>query len=306
MASVLIITHLLCALHLGNAKHPEKPERLSVITTRLEQMQHLSWQGATEINIEHLYRAHDKQFVDNLLSNEMIEETAYIDADTIITPGSIRAAKLASGALIQAVDEVMENKFKHVFCAIRPPGHNATYDQAMGFCLFNNIAIGALYAKEKYKLNRIAIVDFDVHHGNGTEDILKRHQGFLYISSHGSPLYPGTGLSSSNDTILNVPMLSRTGSHEFKRIYTEQILPKLLNFNPELIFISAGFDAHEKDPLGNLRLRANDYQWITERIVDVAEATCNGKIISTLEGGYDLEALANSVEAHVMGLQKDM
>jgi acetoin utilization deacetylase AcuC-like enzyme len=306
MASVLIITHLLCALHLGNVNHLEKPKRLSVITTRLEQMQHLSWQGAEEVNIEHLYRAHDKQFVDNLLSKELIEQTEYIDADTFVSPGSIHAAKLASGALIQAVDEVMNNKFKHVFCAIRPPGHHATYNKAMGFCLFNNIAIGALYAKKKYGLNRIAIVDFDVHHGNGTEDILRRHEGFLYISSHESPLYPGTGLTSLSNNILNVPLLSRTGSYTFKKIYTEQILPKLRDYQPELILISAGFDAHEDDPLANLRLRTDDYQWITEQLVDIAEETCNGKIISTLEGGYNLEALADSVEAHVKGLQKAM
>lgn len=306
MASVLIITHLLCALHLGNANHPEKPQRLSVITTRLEKMKHLSWQGAEEVNIEHLYRAHNKQFVDTLLSKENIEHTESIDADTLITPGSILAAKLASGALIQAVDEVMNDKFKHVFCAIRPPGHHATYNKAMGFCLFNNVAIGALYAKEKYGLKRIAIVDFDVHHGNGTEDIIRRHDGFLYISSHESPLYPGTGLSSSDPNILNVPLLSRTGSYTFKKIYTEQILPKLRDYQPELIFISAGFDAHEDDPLANLRLRTADYQWITEQIVDIAEETCGGKIISTLEGGYNLEALTDSVEAHIKGLQKAM
>lgn len=305
MGSVLIITHLLCILHLGNIKHPEKPERLSVITTRLEQMQHLSWQGAEEINTEHLYRAHDKQFVDDLLSKENTKYAESIDEDTIITPGSILAARLASGALIQAVDEVMENRFKHVFCAIRPPGHHATFNKAMGFCLFNNVVIGALYAKEKYGLNRIAIIDFDVHHGNGTEDILNRHEGFLYISTHESPLYPGTGLSSS-ESVINVPILSRTRSYEFKKIYHEQIIPKLRDYKPQLIFISAGFDAHEDDPLANSCLKADDYQWITEQIVDVAEATCNGKIVSTLEGGYHLKALANSVEAHIKGLQKNM
>lgn len=306
MASVLIITHLACLLHLKGyaGSHPEIPQRLEVITNRLGEMDDLSWSDAILISRDHLLLAHAPHYVDQLLSYETLEHFENIDTDTIIGPGTIRSARFAAGALIQAVDKVMEDQYKRVFCAVRPPGHHAENTRAMGFCFFNNVAIGALYAKQKYGLERIAIIDFDVHHGNGTQEILAHHDGFLYISSHESPLFPGTGLDSFSDKAINVPMLSRTGSRAFKEIYETKILPQLLDFAPQLIFISAGFDAHQSDPLSGTRLIKNDYKWVTEKIVDVANATCNGKIISTLEGGYHLEALADSVEAHILGLQK--
>jgi acetoin utilization deacetylase AcuC-like enzyme len=238
-------------------------------------------------------------------SREAQRGYARIDADTFMSAGSAQAAMHAAGAAITAVDGVMAGEFRNAFCAVRPPGHHAERDSAMGFCLFNNIAVGALHARIRHGLTRIAVVDFDVHHGNGTQDIAFDDPDFFYASSHQMPLYPGTGSPSERGVagnIVNRPLPSGSGSAEFRTSWRDHILPALEAFAPGFVFISAGFDAHRADPLANLNLVEDDFAWVTAEICAVAQGVCAGRVVSALEGGYELDALAASAVAHVRAL----
>ncbi|GLQ90853.1 acetoin utilization protein [Dyella flagellata] len=253
---------------------------------------------------EQLLRVHTPEHVERILATTPDADTIRLDEDTLMSQASAEAGLRAAGALVAAVDAVMSGSATRAFCAVRPPGHHATPDTAMGFCLFNNVAVGAAHALAAHGLKRVAIADFDVHHGNGTQDIFQREPRVLFISSHQQPLYPGTGSPEEQGVgnIVNAPLSSGEGSDEFRALWNEALLPKLHAFKPQLVLVSAGFDAHQRDPLANLQLQTEDYAWITERLVDLARAHASGRLVSTLEGGYDLQALAASVGAHVSAL----
>jgi acetoin utilization deacetylase AcuC-like enzyme len=255
---------------------------------------------------EALLRAHDRALVDEILSVSIAPgEFARIDADTLMSAGSAEAALRAAGAVTAAVDAVMAGRIDNAFCAVRPPGHHAERSRPMGFCLFNNIAVGALHARAAHGLERVAVVDFDVHHGNGTQDIFCADPNLFYASTHQSPLYPGTGQAYERGVagnIMNAPLPPGAGSDRFRAAFEEQILPALAGFRPQFIFVSAGFDAHEADPLASLSLREEDFAWATLQLCRVASDTCGRRVVSALEGGYDLEALARSAAAHVIAL----
>ena len=217
------------------------------------------------------------------------------------------ASKTATLICLDGVDRIMNRKVKNIFCLVRPPGHHAESNQSMGFCLFNNVAIGAFHARDRYKLDRIAVMDFDVHHGNGTQKTFWSEPSMLYASTHQSPLYPGTGMSSERgetNNIINIPLSPGSGSNEFRNAMSDKILPEIFDFKPNFIFISAGFDAHSQDPLAQLNLKTNDYVWATEKLCDLADKFCDGRLVSTLEGGYDLNALEECVAKHVQTLMK--
>jgi acetoin utilization deacetylase AcuC-like enzyme len=256
--------------------------------------------------VEKLRLIHTQAMIDKVLATLPEQGFAHLDADTIVSSGSRQAALLAVSAVCDAIDAICQNKAKRAFCAVRPPGHHAEPQQAMGFCVFNNIAIGAAYALRHYKLQRIAILDFDVHHGNGTQAAFIDNPQVLYASSHEWPHYPGTGAASEKGmgNIINVPLPAGTTGSELREHYLQHILPALTNFNPQLLLISAGFDAHYADPLANLRLDKTDFIWLTEQLILVANDCCQGRIISVLEGGYNLNALAECVAAHVVCLME--
>ncbi|GAB2556692.1 histone deacetylase family protein [Rhodanobacter koreensis] len=253
---------------------------------------------------EQLLRVHSSEHVDRILASAPQQGTEWLDADTAMSPGSTEAALRAAGAMVAAVDAVLSGATRHAFCAVRPPGHHATRDQAMGFCLFNNIAVGAAHALAMHGLKRVAIADFDVHHGNGTQAIFEREPRVLFTSSHQSPLYPGSGREDERGVgnIVNGTLSPGAGSHEFRELWDGVLLPRLHAFKPQLVLVSAGFDAHRNDPLADIRLGQEDYAWITERLVALAGTHAGGRLISTLEGGYDLVALAACVSAHAAAL----
>jgi acetoin utilization deacetylase AcuC-like enzyme len=251
---------------------------------------------------------HDPGYIDHILAAVPAAGYAQLDPDTILSPGSGEAALRAVGGICQAVDEVISGDADNAFCALRPPGHHAERAQAMGFCLFNNIAIAAKHAQNQHGLDKVAVIDFDVHHGNGTQHMFDADASLFYGSSHQFPAYPGTGAASETGigNIVNVPLSPGSGSELFRAAYTDVILPALRDFNPDLLLISAGFDAHIQDPLCQLNVTTTDFAWITEELLAVADDCCDGRVVSTLEGGYDLDALAESVTVHVnamMGIQ---
>ena len=300
-----LFTHPACFEHVTPEGHPERVERLRAVLDALDaaEFSSLCRVEAPRAGYATLLRAHDRVLVDGILSARIPPgEFARIDADTTMSAGSGEAALRAAGAVIAAVDAVMTGRLDNAFCAVRPPGHHAERGRAMGFCLFNNIAVGALHARACYDLERVAVVDFDVHHGNGTQDIFFGDPNLFYASTHQFPLYPGTGLPSERGVagnIVNVPLAPGAGGSAFRAAFEEQILPALADFAPQLIFVSAGFDAHAADPLASLRLREEDFEWVTQRLCALAGAICQGRVVSALEGGYDLEALARSAAAHV-------
>jgi acetoin utilization deacetylase AcuC-like enzyme len=249
-------------------------------------------------------RVHAPSFVRDVLGAVPKDGYLGLDPDTVLSPGSGQAALRAAGALVAAADAVMEERAANAFCAVRPPGHHATFDRAMGFCLFDNVAIGALHALEAHGLERVAVVDFDVHHGNGTQDVAEREPRLFFASTHQFPAYPGTGRASEHGqgNVFNAPLAPGSGGPEFRRAFSETVIPALEAFRPEFVFISAGFDAHRRDPLADLALTEDDFAWATREILRIATATANGRVVSTLEGGYDLAALADSAAAHVRAL----
>jgi acetoin utilization deacetylase AcuC-like enzyme len=301
--TTLLYTHEACLTHDPGAFHPECPDRLRAVLAALEapRFAGLIRRAAPEASIEDIARVHPRRHIDALFKAVPAAGSAPIDADTILSPGSGEAALRAAGACVAAVDAVLGGEAKNAFCAVRPPGHHAEPSQAMGFCLFNNVVIGALHARAAHGVQRIAIVDFDVHHGNGTQAVAEHDADLFYASTHQWPLYPGTGSAKERGlgNVVNAPLHAGAGSADFRYAVTEWILPELDRFAPDFLMISAGFDAHRNDPLAGLRLDENDFDWVTERLTEFAEQRCGGRLVSTLEGGYDLNALASSAAAHV-------
>ncbi len=299
-----LLTHLDCLNHITPTGHPERVDRLMAIYAALDSIDDpslmrldapLGEEGA-------IVCVHPQSHVDRIRSAIPESGQRALDADTHVSAGSLQAALRGVGAMTRAVDLVMAGEANNAFAAVRPPGHHAETETPMGFCLFGNIAIAAKYALEHHSLKRVAIVDFDVHHGNGTQDLLWNEPRALFVSSHQMPLFPGTGSASetgSSGNILNVPLEPYTDGAKFRAIYDRVVFPAVESFKPELIFISAGFDGHAADPLANLELTEEDFAWVTDRLCDLADTHCRGRIVSTLEGGYDLDALAASTRAHL-------
>jgi acetoin utilization deacetylase AcuC-like enzyme len=305
----LLITHPAFLNHLTPQGHPERPDRLRAIEQALEdeKFQSLAREQAPCAPLELMGLCHPMDFVEQIRDAAPREGLVQIDADTSMSPGSFEAAQRGVGAAQMAVDEVMRGKAANAFCAIRPPGHHAESVRPMGFCLFNNAAIAARYAQKHYGADRVAIVDFDVHHGNGTQEIFWSDPTVMYCSTHEMPLYPGTGAASErgdHNNIVNAPLHAGDGGDAFRAAVETAILPRLDGFKPDLIVISAGFDAHTRDPLANLNLLEADYAWVTARLMEIADRSCGGRIVSLLEGGYDLQGLSKSVAAHVTTLMR--
>ena len=299
-----LVTHPSCSLHDPGWGHPESPERLKSILEAVEDLPLLRL-PAPEASFDHLALVHIPSYIHQTL--KAIPSVGYyaFTSDTIVSPQSKSAALHAAGALITAVDWSMEETDRAVFCAVRPPGHHALPDYAMGFCLFNNIVIGAKYALETHGLERVAIVDFDVHHGNGTQAMVENEPQILYISTHQIPLFPGTGLAVETGryhNILNLPLDPFDGSDRFRDYFERRVFPALEDFKPQLLLLSAGFDAHIDDPLANIRLLEEDFAWVSDQLIQKARDLCHGRLISTLEGGYDLNALAKSCRVHLHSL----
>ena len=303
---MLLYTHPSCLAHQMGAGHPESPARLQAVLEALahDKFADLDRVEAPRVTREQLARAHAVGLVDEIFASAPREGYARLDPDTAMCPDSLEAAQRAAGAACAAVDALIDGKATRAFCAVRPPGHHATRDAAMGFCLFNNVAIGAAHALAR-GIERVAIVDFDVHHGNGTQDIFCDDARVLYASTHQWPLYPGTGRREEGGAgnIVNVPLPRGAAAAEFRAAFEQIILPRLREFAPQLVMISAGFDAHRLDPLADLNLVADDYAWVTRELVDIAQKFASGRVVSSLEGGYSLTALRESTAAHVAALR---
>lgn len=301
-----IYTHDSGLRHDTGFSHPERIDRLKVVQELLGEA---PYSGLPRGNVKpaaegRLTLAHLYQYVEHV--REAIPDQGHnqIDSDTIVSPGSWDAALHAAGAVCTAIDDIAAGKTVRAFCAMRPPGHHAEPSLSMGFCLFNNIFIGARHAQEKHGIEKIAIVDFDVHHGNGTDAMTRRHDGsILFVSTHQYPLWPMTGLEDDNDeSVLNFTMPPESGSERFRTLYETKVLPALTRFAPDLVMISAGFDAHRNDPLAQINLDTEDFRWVTQKLCAVAEASAQGRVVSVLEGGYDLDALRASVAVHLDAL----
>ncbi|QAU24079.1 histone deacetylase family protein [Dyella sp. M7H15-1] len=301
-----LYTHTVCLEHDPGPGHAESPARLRAVLQALDQDRFamVDRVEAPRATREQLLRVHTAAHIDRILGMTPESGTVRLDEDTLMSPASAEAGLRAAGAVVAAIDAVMKGPASHAFCAVRPPGHHATPDTAMGFCLFNNIAVGAAHAIAVHGLKRVAIADFDVHHGNGTQAIFQHESRVLFISSHQSPLYPGTGSEDERGAgnIINAPLSPGDGSYEFREWWDGALLPRLHAFKPQLVLVSAGFDAHYNDPLADIHLQTEDYAWITERLVALARVHADGRLVSTLEGGYDLSALAASVSAHAGAL----
>ncbi len=301
--TTLFYTHSACLEHDPGPHHPESPARLRAVLAALSgpDFAGLERREAAEAAIDDLLRLHPRAHVERILAAVPATGHAALDADTVLSPASGRAALRAAGAVVAAVDAVVAGEADNAFCAVRPPGHHAEPNRAMGFCLFNNAAIGALRARQTHGLERVAVVDFDVHHGNGTQAAFEADNSLFYASTHQYPLYPGTGAASETGVgnIVNVPLRPMAGSGPFRRAFEERVLPALDAFRPQLVIVSAGFDAHCSDPLAQLMLDEGDYAWVTEKLVGLARRHARGRLVSTLEGGYDLAALGASAAAHL-------
>jgi acetoin utilization deacetylase AcuC-like enzyme len=301
--TTLLYTHASCLGHDTGAYHPESPARLRSVLDALAapEFAALDRREAPAAALDDITRVHPRHFVDRLLAAVPKEGHVGVDADTVMSPRSGEAALRAAGAVAAAVDAVIAGEADNAFCAVRPPGHHAEPNRAMGFCLFNNVAVGALRAREVHNLARVAVIDFDVHHGNGTQARFWEDASLFYGSTHQSPLYPGTGSAGETGVgnVVNVPLPPGSGSLQFRQGMERILLPALDVFAPELVMISAGFDAHRSDPLAQLMLDESDYAWVTERLIEIARRHASGRVVSTLEGGYDLSALGASAAAHV-------
>ena len=286
--------------------HPEKIDRVTTIIDNFKKLnkKNLIWKKPSKYKRELLENTHNKDYINFVEKSFPRKGLSFLDGDTIISPGSKEATADAVGSIITAIDGVQNKEFHNAFCAVRPPGHHAERNKAMGFCIYNNVAVGAHYLLEKYKFNKVAIIDFDVHHGNGTQDIFYDNEKVLYISTHQYPYYPGTGDEKEKgkyNNIFNIPLPAGTTSEEYLNAY-EFALKKIKEFKPEFILLSAGFDAHKDDPLAQLQLTSKDFYNLTKRTLNLAKLYCEGKVVSILEGGYDLNALQESTEMHVNAL----
>ena len=305
--TTLLVSHSACLDHNMGEGHPERPDRVRVVEQALEAeaFQLLAREAAPRATQALLTRVHPQEYVQAIERASPAQGRVRLDADTVMSAGTYEAALRAAGGAAYAVDEVMTGKARNAFVATRPPGHHAELATAMGFCFFNNAAIAARHAQKAHGAERVAIVDFDVHHGNGTQHIFWDDANVLYASTHEMPLYPGTGARDErgeHDQIVNAPLAAGDGGDVFREAMEAAILPRVREFAPDLIIISAGFDAHYRDPLGNLQLREEDYAWATRAVMKIAAARCGGRVVSLLEGGYDLQGLARSAAAHVQAL----
>ena len=286
--------------------HPEKIDRVTAVIENFKKLdnKNLIWKKPSNFERSLLIKTHSKDYIEQVDLSFPQSGFKFLDGDTVVSPGSKDATKDAVGSIISAIDGVEKKEFKNAFCCVRPPGHHAEKEKAMGFCIYNNVAVGANYLIEKYKYKKVAIIDFDVHHGNGTQDIFYNDKNVLYISTHQYPYYPGSGSEKENgkyNNVLNIPLEAGTSGKEYLNAY-EKVLDKLKEFKPEFLLFSAGFDAHKNDPLAQLRLSSEDFYTITKRTLEVAKSYCNGNIVSILEGGYDLKALQESSQRHVDAL----
>ena len=286
--------------------HPEKIDRVTAVIDNFKRLdnKNLIWKKPTKFDQSFLINTHSSEYIDLVSKSFPKNGLVFLDGDTVVSPGSKDATKDAVGSIITAIDGVQNKDFKNAFCAVRPPGHHAEKDKAMGFCIYNNVAVGTNYLIEKYKYNKVAIIDFDVHHGNGTQDIFYNNEKVLYISTHQYPYYPGSGSEKEKgkfNNVFNIPLEAGTTAEEYLNAY-EHVLKKLKEFKPEFLLFSAGFDAHIDDPLAQLRLNAEDFYQLTKRTLDVVKSFCNGNVVSILEGGYDLKALQDSTQRHVDAL----
>jgi acetoin utilization deacetylase AcuC-like enzyme len=304
---IAYIHHPDCLLHEMGAGHPEQPARINAIADQMRASHLMDLVHQYEAPLatrEQLARVHDLPYIDKVLNLNDEDAYVFLDPDTMQMPQTKPAALRAAGALIQATDLVLTNTHKTAFCNVRPPGHHALPDRAMGFCFFNNVAVGAAHAIEKYGLNKVAILDFDVHHGNGTEAIFTNDPRVMLCSTFEHPFYPYSGAETVSDHIINVPLAAYVAGDIFRAAVTKFWLPALEHFAPQMLFISAGFDAHKADSISSLRLHEEDYTWVTQEIVAIADKYAEGRIVSTLEGGYELRALGRSVVAHLEVLMR--
>jgi len=305
--TTLIYSHGACGRHDTGPGHPESAARLSAVLEALKgpDFKNLRWREAPRASMEQLTRLHPLDYVERVLGAVPDHGYTALDGDTVLSPGSGEAALRAAGAACAAVDAVLGGEARTAFCAIRPPGHHAEPAISMGFCMFNNVAVAAFHALEAHGLQRVAVIDFDVHHGNGTQAAFWDRAACQYLSTHQSPLYPGTGRRSEQGAgnIVNTPLRPGSGSAEIRYAWSKELEPALRAFAPELIFISAGFDAHYMDPLAGLSFTEDDYRWLTRKILAVAGEHAHGRVVSMLEGGYNLEALGSCVAVHVQELQ---
>ena len=286
--------------------HPEKIDRVTAVIDNFKKLdnKNLIWKKPNKFENSFLIKTHTSNYIDQVDKSFPKKGYNFLDGDTVVSPGSKDASKDAVGSIITAIDGVQKNEFKNAFCAVRPPGHHAEKEKAMGFCIFNNVAVGANYLIEKYKYNKIAIIDFDVHHGNGTQNIFYDNEKVLFISTHQYPYYPGSGSEKEKgnfNNVLNIPLEAGTSAEKYLNAY-ENVLNKVREFKPEFLLFSAGFDAHIDDPLAQLQLSSEDFYKITKRTLEISKPFCNGNVVSILEGGYDLKALQESTERHVDAL----
>lgn len=307
--STLLITHPACLDHIVPQGHPERPDRLRAIERALEDEKFATLAGeqAPMLPLETVALCHPMEYAEAIREASPREGMVRIDSDTTMSPGSFEAALRGAGGAVMAVNEVIAKKASNAFVATRPPGHHAEKERSMGFCFFNNAAIAARHAQKKHGLARVALVDFDVHHGNGSQDIFWDDPTVLYCSTHEMPLYPGSGARNErgeHNNIVNAPLHSGDGGVQFRAAMENAVLPRVAEFEPDLIVISAGFDAHMRDPLATLNLVEDDYVWVTQKLMDIADRCAGGRVVSVLEGGYDLEGLARSAAAHVTTLMR--
>jgi len=306
--STAFISHPDCHDHDTGEDHPENAMRLSAIEDRLLSSRisdFVRYLDAPEVTREQLLRVHTAEYLDMIEAVIPRQGYARLDPDTVISPNSLQAARRAAGSVILAVDQLMSGQIGNAFCSVRPPGHHAEHDRALGFCIYSNIAIGVKHALEKHGLKKVAVVDFDVHQGNGTEDILIGDDRVLYCSTFQHPFFPYTPLPENNDRVISIPLDASAASTEFRAAVTDHWLPALEQFQPEMIFVSAGFDAHRDDDMSYISLTDADFRWVSEEIVRIAGISASGRVVSALEGGYEIHSLARCVEAHIrvlMGL----
>ena len=286
--------------------HPEKVDRVTAVIDNFKKLnnKNLIWKKPAKFDQSFLINTHSSDYINQVNQSFPKSGLSFLDGDTVVSPGSKDATKDAVGSIIAAIDGVQNKEFKNAFCAVRPPGHHAEKGKAMGFCIYNNVAVGANYLIKKYKYSKVAIIDFDVHHGNGTQDIFYDNEKVLYISTHQYPYYPGSGSEKEKgkfNNILNIPLEAGTTAEEYLGAY-EHVLKKLKEFKPEFLLFSAGFDAHIDDPLAQLKLKSEDFYHLTKRTLEISKSICDGNVVSILEGGYDLKALQDSTQRHVDAL----